>query len=466
MKKITFLLTLMLSNLITAQTFDVETIYNSGPNDKRLNIVILGDGYKESELSKFILDAKGFANQLFSESPYSDYKNYFNVYAIKVPSKESGANHPGTAKDVTEPDIPVLVVDNYFGSAFDAYDIHRLLVPTNYIAINNVLANNFPAYDQVIMIVNSPYYGGSGGNNISTFSMHPAANEIGIHELGHSLGNLADEYYAGDQYANEAANMTQQTDPGAVKWSNWINYDNVGIYQHCCDGDSALWFRPHENCKMRVLNANFCPVCKEGTIERIHAFVNPIDSFTPVETLITAGAEANINFELDLIETLPTNTLSTTWSLNGAALTSNDANIAIATSNLVDGENTLTAVVQDKSTLLRVKNNETIPIYSVQWKINYDAKLGVVNSQGLTADSSIIAYPNPVENILNITFENPIAGNFAASLYSIDGKLIKNVNNSNQKTLKIDMEGMNAGIYIVKYFLDSTYLSSQQIIKK
>ena len=115
---------------------------------------------------------------------------------------------------------------------------------------------------------------------------------------------------------------------------------------------------------------------------------------------------------------------------------------------------------------MRVTNHETIHIYSVQWKINYDATLGLINSEGLSADSSIIAYPNPVENILNITFKNPIAGNFAASLYTIDGKLIKNVNNSNQKTLKIDMEGMNAGIYIVKYFLDSTYLSSQQIIKK
>ncbi len=466
MKKITFLLTLMLSNLITAQTFDVETIYNSGPDDKRLNIVILGDGYKESELNKFILDANSFANQLFSESPYSEYKNYFNVYAIKVPSKESGANHPGTATDVTEPDIPVLVVDNYFGSAFDAYGIHRLLVPNNYMAINNVLAANFPAYDQVIMLVNSPFYGGSGGSNLATLSMHPLANQIGIHELGHSFGNLTDEYYAGDQYAGESTNMTQQTDPTLVKWSNWINFDNVGIYQHCCGGNSGLWFRPHENCKMRVLNVDFCPVCKEGTIERIHSLVKPIDSFMPVETSIIAGAEANINFELDLIETLPTNTLSTTWTLNGAALNNNAASIAIATSNLVDGENTLTAVVQDKSTLLRVKNHETIHIYSVQWKINYDATLGLINSEGLSADSSIIAYPNPVENILNITFKNPIAGNFAASLYTIDGKLIKNVNNSNQKTLKIDMEGMNAGIYIVKYFLDSTYLSSQQIIKK
>lgn len=466
MKKITLLLTLILSNLVAAQTFDVETIYNSGPDDKRLNIVILGDGYKESELNQFILDAKSFANQLFSESPYLEYKNYFNVYAIKVPSKESGANHPGTATDVTEPDIPVKVVDNYFGSAFDAFGIHRLLVPTNYNAINSVMASNFPAYDQIIMLVNSPYYGGSGGGNLSTFSMHPSANQIGIHELGHSLGNLTDEYYAGDQYAGESANMTQQTDPALVKWSNWMNFDNVGIYQHCCGGNSAQWYRPHEDCKMRVLNADFCPVCKEGTIERIHSLVMPIDSFLPVETSIDAGAEANINFELDLIETLPTNTLSTTWTLNGVALNSSDSNISIAKTNLIDGANILTAVVQDKSALLRVKNHEKIHIYSVQWTINYDAKLGLINSEGLSANSSIIAYPNPVDNILNISFKNPIAGNFAASLYSIDGKLIKNVNNSNQKTLKIDMEGLNAGIYIVKYFLDSTFLSAQQIIKK
>ena len=119
MKKITFLLAFILSNVVAAQTFEVQSIYNSGPDDKRINLVILSDGYQASELGAFITDANSFTNALFAESPYLEYKNYFNVYAIKVPSNQSGASHPGTATDVTEPVIPVAVVDNYFGSTFD-----------------------------------------------------------------------------------------------------------------------------------------------------------------------------------------------------------------------------------------------------------------------------------------------------------------------------------------------------------
>ena len=44
MKKITLMLAILLSNLVAAQTFDVETIYTSGPDDKRINLVILSDG--------------------------------------------------------------------------------------------------------------------------------------------------------------------------------------------------------------------------------------------------------------------------------------------------------------------------------------------------------------------------------------------------------------------------------------
>jgi hypothetical protein len=82
-------------------------------------------------------------------------------------------------------------VDNYFGSAFDSYNIHRLLVPTKTFAINNVLATNVPNYDQVVILVNSPYYGGSGGQ-FATSSTHTSANEIAIHEIGHSFVGLID----------------------------------------------------------------------------------------------------------------------------------------------------------------------------------------------------------------------------------------------------------------------------------
>ncbi len=226
-------------HILVGQTFPVTAIVNNGANDKYINFVMLGDGYKSNQQSTFITDATNITSDLFSQSPFLEYKNFFNVYAIEVPSNESGADHPGTATDVIEPAFAIQDVDNYFGSTFDAFGIHRLLVPMNSANVHSVLANNFPAYDQVMVIINSPHYGGSGGWLAST-STNAAANEIAIHEIGHSFAGLADEYWAGDQYANEKPNMTQESNPSLVKWKNWMNINNVGIYPYGSSGNQAI----------------------------------------------------------------------------------------------------------------------------------------------------------------------------------------------------------------------------------
>ena len=66
MKKI--IITLVVFQLylsINAQTFDVDTIQYNGDLNTFINIVILGDGYLDSELSQFSIDADNTTNALF-----------------------------------------------------------------------------------------------------------------------------------------------------------------------------------------------------------------------------------------------------------------------------------------------------------------------------------------------------------------------------------------------------------------
>src|SRR5690606_7760518 len=163
----------------------------------------------------------------------------FNVYIIKVPSNESGADHPGIATDVTEPynNLPTKFVDTYFNATYDAFGYHRYLyygidyatAASAEAKIMAVLAANSPAYDQALILVNSPEYGGTGGEFPIVYNGYWAVNVI-MHELGHSLFNLKDEYYPGDLLAGEAINMTKETDVNAVKWKNWLHSNGVGIY--------------------------------------------------------------------------------------------------------------------------------------------------------------------------------------------------------------------------------------------
>ena len=282
---------------INAQIFPVDTIQNNGLLTKRVKLVFLSDGYTSAQLPDFIAKVNSFKNNFFAQPPFSNYRNFFNVYAIKVPSVETGINHPGTATDITEnlTTQPVLNANTYFNSTFDYAGIHRLVFPQNGQAIFNVMLNNFPNYNQIFMFANSAFYGGSGGS-YATATVNANADEIAIHEIGHSFSFLADEYLIGGQ--GERPNRTVMTDSSTVKWKNWLGGNGIGIYPVGIEG----WQRPHQNCKMQFLNVPFCAVCKEAIVEKIYSIVTPIYSFLPASDSVkmTATTPFSVNLTLPI----------------------------------------------------------------------------------------------------------------------------------------------------------------------
>ena len=449
-------------NIIKAssQTFDLETLKLTGDSNKRINLVILSEGYQASELSKFITDANNFVTAMFSQSPFNQYTDYFNVYAIKVPSNESGSDHPGTATDVIEPASPLTNKDTYFNTSYDSFNIHRLLYSSDYATISNVLANNFPSYDQALVIVNSSVYGGSGGTFPFT-STGTSANEIAIHELGHSMFDLKDEYYPGDALAAEAINMTQETNPSTVKWKNWIGINNIGIYAHGTSGLAASWYRPHQNCKMRYLGVPFCAVCKEGIIEKIHSLVSPIDSYTPVSNTVNSSSFP-IDFHLNLIKPTP-NTLKSTWILNSVTHAIDVDDVSLSETDLNSGINTLTAIVNDNSSLLKVDNHENFHVYSVTWTINKTLSVEDIKSE--INNFSISMYPNPTNDYITIKAENSLGLPLKVDIVSLDGKKIKTILLSNVETQQIDMSDLSSGIYLTNFYANNTLITSKKIVK-
>lgn len=351
---------------LPAQVFPVVSVLNNGDDAQRINFVVLSDGYTSGQLDDFVTDAGNISNQLFNKAPFKQYEHFFNVYAIRVPSNESGADHPGTATDVGEPAHPIANVDNYFGSTFDFFNIHRLLVPINTGNILSVLANNYPGYDQVVMLTNSPYYGGSGGA-FATTSLEASAPEIAIHELGHSFAALADEYWAGDSYAAEKPNMSANSNPNTVKWSEWVGESGINVYVHGTSGVSANWYRPHQSCEMRFLNQQFCGVCREAFIDKIYDLTDPIDSYSPVNNNpVFSGTP--INFSLDLVFPSP-NTLKVEWLLNGSTFATDVNTILLDGGDLPLTNNALVANIIDTTLMSKSYAPSSGYVFSVNWNI-------------------------------------------------------------------------------------------------
>lgn len=447
-------------NSMSAQVFEVQNIKYAGDIDKRINIVILGDGYQESEFDQFEADATEISDYFFNQTPYKEYANYFNVYIIKVPSNESGASHPGNAADESGYNLAISEVDNYFGTSFDNFNIHRALYTPNSSLIYTVLANNFPTYDLALVIVNTDHYGGTGFD-FSISSTDPNAAEIAVHEVGHVLVGLEDEYYPGDVWANENINMTQETDPNLVRWKNWIGINNIGIYPHYCTiGNCAIWYKPSTYCKMGSLYADFCSVCTEGTIEKFHSLVSPIDSYSPTNTMLS-NETFPLEFQLNLIQTIP-NTLESTWSLNNTIIETNLDTISLEESNLTSGNNNLTVVVHDTTPLINIDNHITSHFSTVTWFIENTLGIEEVEANNY----SISIFPNPTSDIINIAMENTLEKNISLKIVSIDGKVLKTLHVANNDKAQIDISSFSLGTYLLNFYSKDILISSKRVIKQ
>ncbi|MFD0861308.1 M64 family metallopeptidase [Sungkyunkwania multivorans] len=458
---IVFVISLM-AFVSKAQVFDVDTLQFNGADDKFINLVIMGDGYQASEFNKLIADANDFTSALFNKAPFTQYQSYFNVFLIKTPSNESGADHAGTATDVPEPQHATGFFDTYFDAQFDSFGFHRSLTVNNVTAMD-VLADNVPAYDQAIMLVNTPFYGGSGGE-IPVASTEQFGKEIAIHEIGHSFVGLKDEYWAGDIFAGEAINMTQDNDPLTVKWKNWDGDNGVGIFQHCCGGNASQWYKPHQFCIMQTLTYPFCSVCAEGIVETIHTMVDPVESFVPDNGMTIMPGSFPVDFALDLILPNP-NTLKTNWTLNGNAYAADVDMVSVAENELDIGTNVLHVNVRDETSLLRVDNHATLHFTTVNWTIEY----GTLGIEDITASEhtyELQLYPNPANDLLNILVESEFQEDLNVALYSLDGKQLKTAIGAMKKLLTIDISDLAPGTYVLNIRSAHGNVFSRKIMKK
>lgn len=243
-------------------------------------LLIFGDGFTAVEQEKFYTEAKKTADYVMETSPFDEFKNTVKIYALGTVSKDSGAKGD-QAKSKEEADADPK--DTYFGARYWLHGMQRLLGmeegSEEEKKMNALRAEKLPTADYNMLIVNSAVYGGSGGT-ICAASLSDRALEIMVHEMGHMIGDLADEYWAGPSYATEdRVNMTRESDPAKVKWSRFVGKNQVGVYEYT-DGGKG-WYHPGKNCKMQFLGKQnpFCEVCKEALRRSIAGKSNTTNLF-------------------------------------------------------------------------------------------------------------------------------------------------------------------------------------------
>ncbi len=195
-------------------------IHVSGPSPDKVDLLVMGDGYTAADMKKFEADARRLTQYLFSVSPFKERAKDFNVWALAVPTAESGISRPSTGVHRASP----------LGTRYDIFGSERYVLTLDNRALRDI-AQHAP-YEFIEILVNNETYG--GGGIVGQFSTAAAgngwANYLFVHEFGHHFAGLADEYYTSPvAYAAASTrmepwepNVTALRDPANVKWKRHV----------------------------------------------------------------------------------------------------------------------------------------------------------------------------------------------------------------------------------------------------
>jgi IgA Peptidase M64/Peptidase M64 N-terminus len=200
----------------------VASMIKNGPPERKVDLLMMGEGYTEAELPKFHGDAKRLMDALFAQEPFRSRRSDFNVWVLDLPSAESGVNRPNAGVFRRTP----------LSAEFNIFDSERYVLTLDNRALRDAAAA--APYEFIEILVNERTYGGGGiFNDQATASVDSAFSDyVFVHEFGHHFAALADEYYTSDVAYETGAvaakpepwepNVTALRDPATLKWRDLV----------------------------------------------------------------------------------------------------------------------------------------------------------------------------------------------------------------------------------------------------
>ena len=263
---------------------------------KGINLVFMGDAYTDKDIAsgKYEQLMRDCAEQFFSIEPYASFRDRFNVYAVKVVSKNGKTGTGYTTALGAKMANGAAVAGNE-----DKVYQYALKVPGISSKKNLVVG----------VIVNSIYHGGianlnetnqSGIGYFSSMSNNPESFGSTLrHETGgHAFGFLADEYATQNTSPTQAtindynrlyktygwySNIDFTNDPKKVKWADFLSdsryKDELGVYEGAVNVMKGA-YRPSVNSMMNQNMEYFNAPSRWAIYKRIMELSGETASFT------------------------------------------------------------------------------------------------------------------------------------------------------------------------------------------
>ncbi len=230
----------------------VWTVFENGPASEKVDILVIGEGYTETEMPKFHKDVQRLVGKLFDTEPFKSRKKDFNVRAIDLPSAQSGVHRPRTNDDRR----------TIVGTQYNIFDSERYVLTLDDRALRDV-ASAAP-YDFLEILVNEKQYGGGGiFNDQATAAVDTGfAEYVFVHEFGHHFAGLGDEYYTSPvSYQTGGQTHPEPWEPNITangahpKWADMVDA-NVPLPTTWDKAEFEKHSREYQAERVRLRNAN------------------------------------------------------------------------------------------------------------------------------------------------------------------------------------------------------------------
>lgn len=247
----------------------------AGEPANKIDVVIVPEGYGPNDKEKMTRDLLAFKKCLLDKEPFASRDTDFNVWGVMALGDTTGITDP--ARHVS--------VNSAVGSSYGTFGSDRYLMTQRLFQLHNLI-DRVPC-DHIIIMANSATYGGGAIYNFYAMSAVQEMSEwILPHELGHSIGGLADEYVEATADTSFDEMHPRNEEPIEPNITTLVAFDKkwkalvpdgtpiptppvkglkkgecgpIGVYEGAGYVPKGV-YRPVTSCMMRDYHP-FCPVC-------------------------------------------------------------------------------------------------------------------------------------------------------------------------------------------------------------
>lgn len=252
--------------------FDCPLIEGKEGGD-RIPLIFYAVGYTQSERATYEADVQAALDLLWMHVPYRQFRHRFSVYRAWTPSLRSGLS------DQSDDSTFLRAVERGGYPRTEAgFVVFR--GDTNYACKGRDQA--FVIYNAGIALVNADLPGAVTYDR--RLSVVPRNLHAFIHEFGHAIGFLVDEYETGGGASSFSPfnNVSLTTNRDSIPWKAWIDdsipiptpatakyADVVGVFEGAGYASTGR-YRSEQQCQMRTGGFGvYCRVCTQVLVSSI-----------------------------------------------------------------------------------------------------------------------------------------------------------------------------------------------------